>query len=167
MKNCLILPALLLFFALPLLVFSQPGSSTWLGGTSTDWNDADNWDNGVPGINTDVQILSGSTYYPVLTGHLGVDTTSAEIPYTCAYIIISNGGSLTIDADDADLIVKGQIEVEGIINVADDIHLCNGAQLDIYNNAVIKCGLRDGEYGKTHLYAGSTVNQHDGELYTE
>jgi len=167
MKNCFIPLSILLLFAMPFLLFSQPGSATWIGGTSTDWNDAANWDNGVPGINTDVQILSGSTYYPLLTGHLGIDTTSAEIPYTCAYIIISNGASLTIDADDADLIVKGQIEVVGEINVADDIHLCNGSQLDIYNNAVIKCGLRDGEYGKTNLYTGSTVNQHDGELFTE
>lgn len=140
----------------------------WTGNTSTDWDDFLNWDNGVPDVSRDAEILSGCTYYPVLTGHLGVDTVSASIPYACASLLIEPGAMLTIDAANADLISQGTINLEGTLHVADDILLFDGSVLNItHENAMTRCGLRSGYYGKTFLYEGSVLAHDDGEFYTE
>ncbi|MFH1121317.1 MAG: T9SS type A sorting domain-containing protein [Bacteroidota bacterium] len=49
------------------LTVNFPATSTWTGATDSDWADADNWSNGVPGPGTDVTIPAGLTNYPTLT----------------------------------------------------------------------------------------------------
>lgn len=43
--------------------YVTPSNTSWTGGTSTDWNNATNWSNGIPGACSVVDIKQGS-YYP-------------------------------------------------------------------------------------------------------
>ncbi len=50
------------------IYFGGPATSAWNGSAkSSDWHDAGNWDNGVPGSTTDVTIPSGLTNYPTIS----------------------------------------------------------------------------------------------------
>lgn len=62
-----------------------PATSTWTGGTSTDWTVGSNWDNGVPVSFTDVTIGPG-TYQPVLTTNVLIHA-----------LTINSGAVLTIN----------------------------------------------------------------------
>ena len=44
----------------------HPSQVRWIGGNSTDWNNSDNWTEGIPWTCTDVLIPSDCTYYPKL-----------------------------------------------------------------------------------------------------
>jgi len=59
---------------------------TWLGGFSTDWNDAGNWCGGIPTATTDVIIPSAPANQPVIGAAGGLTRN----------ITISSGASLTI-----------------------------------------------------------------------
>jgi hypothetical protein len=74
-------------------------TDNWLGGTSTAWLTAGNWDNGVPGTNYSVVIPSGTTFSPEISSavNLNVTTTTGPIPRPTASLTI-NGAKLTIDA---------------------------------------------------------------------
>jgi len=74
-------------------------SNSWIGTTSTNWNTAANWCNGVPTSTTDVVIPSGTTYSP----HVTSDPTT---PAVCNNLTINSGAVLTVDAGKA-LTVNG------------------------------------------------------------
>ncbi len=64
-------------------------TTTWTGGTSTDWNTAANWNNGVPGENDDVVVPDTTTKptmpagrYPA-TGRFGSFTVQSGAIVTC------------------------------------------------------------------------------------
>ncbi len=71
------------------ILFNNPGctAGTWLGITSTDWNDATNWCGGVPTSTTDVIIPSGVTNFPYIR-------VSSNV---CRNLTINSGASLTMD----------------------------------------------------------------------
>ncbi len=60
----------------------------WLGVTSTDWNVASNWAGGVPTSDSDVDIPTGKSNYPILTSGT----------YSSNNINVRSGGSLTLTA---------------------------------------------------------------------
>ena len=62
-------------------------AGTWLGTTSTDWNEASNWCGGIPTASTNVTIPSGTTYAPHIGAAGGV----------CNNMTISSGATLTVD----------------------------------------------------------------------
>ncbi len=84
----------------------------WVGGASgatTDWNTAANWDStGVPD-STDVKILTGKTYYPILYTPANNDIKS---------LTINNGGQLTLQAGGS-LAASKNIDVDGSLNIVD------------------------------------------------
>ena len=63
--------------------YSLVAQTTWTGASSTDWNTASNWNQGIPTNTTDVLIPANCTRYPVLT------SASA-----CRYIYIASGACL-------------------------------------------------------------------------
>ena len=63
-----------------------PGTTTWLGGTSTDWGLLANWSCDVPMSHTDVIIPSGKPHYPVISS-AGAAVNSLTI----------NAGTVTIN----------------------------------------------------------------------
>jgi hypothetical protein len=64
----------------------------WYGNVSSDWNDPDNWSDGVPGVNH-VVIISAGAYEPVIETDVTISKISVE---TGEYITISTGRSLTV-----------------------------------------------------------------------
>lgn len=68
----------------------------WLGGLSIDWHNPGNWSIGVPDLDTDVRINSGTNFEPVITS-----------PASCRNIIIQNGSNLTIS--ESALIISGDL----------------------------------------------------------
>ncbi|MBC8487205.1 MAG: DUF5017 domain-containing protein [Bacteroidetes bacterium] len=50
-----------------LTIDPSAATCTWTGTTDNNWFDAGNWDNGVPGYNTDATIPVGLTTYPLTT----------------------------------------------------------------------------------------------------
>ncbi len=65
---------------------SYPAKSEWTAeGEPGNWNDPDNWDNGVPGECTDVVIPGGKDHYPILT---------EEPKATCKTIEFGFGGEV-------------------------------------------------------------------------
>ncbi|MEI6679114.1 MAG: lectin-like protein [Mariniphaga sp.] len=73
-------------------------TGTWLGTSSTSWNNASNWCGGVPISSTNVIIPSGTTYQPM------ADVTSA----VCNNLTINTSAILTIGAGQA-LTVSGTL----------------------------------------------------------
>jgi len=73
----------------------SPSGYTWVGGTAghaNDWNTGSNWAGGtVPTVTSDVTILAGATYYPVLTA-----TSTTHDLYIEAGTVSLNDQSLTV-----------------------------------------------------------------------
>lgn len=106
MKN-LILIFLLIFVS----ELSFAVTTTWDGSSSTDWETAGNWDNGVPGTGDDVIIpdISGASgNFPVFSGSSNIN---------CQDLTINSGATLTLNGtSSAALNVYGDIVVNGTIN---------------------------------------------------
>ena len=69
-------------------------STTWTGG-STDWADANNWDNGVPTSSLDATIPDGLTNKPVILDGTGASVNNLTINEATG-ITIFDGGSLIV-----------------------------------------------------------------------
>lgn len=57
---------------------SFTATSTWNGSESNDWTNANNWNNGVPGADTDVTIPDGLTNYPNFNSAVTVNSMIIE-----------------------------------------------------------------------------------------
>jgi hypothetical protein len=66
--------------------------SIWTGGASGDWNDPDNWSDGIPGENYTV-IISAGVFEPVIDTDITIYDITVE---TGSNIIITPDGSLTV-----------------------------------------------------------------------
>lgn len=75
----------------------------WIGGTSTDWNNAANWCGGIPTIATNTVITSGAPFKPVIASGIG----------TVRDLDVQSGSTLTIS--NAALQVAGAITASGNI----------------------------------------------------
>ncbi|MBL0308478.1 MAG: T9SS type A sorting domain-containing protein [Bacteroidetes bacterium] len=73
----------------------------WIGGISNDWHTAGNWCPGIPTASTDVTILSGRTYQPVITANA----------YS-HHLTIANNTSVTIQPH-GHLFLHGDLTVNG------------------------------------------------------
>ncbi len=60
----------------------QGATTTWTGNSGSDWQNPENWSNGVPQSDFSVNIPGGCLHYPILT-----------TPAACESIIIEDGGS--------------------------------------------------------------------------
>ena len=78
-----------------------PATATWTGaGSANNWNDAANWNTGVPGAITAVTIPGGLSNYPTLAA-----------PATIASLLIADGGSFI----GAEFLTTGSASVKRII----------------------------------------------------
>jgi PKD repeat protein len=120
------------------LYVGTPG--LWNGGTAgsqTDWNTANNWDDGrVPGSTTSVVIPAGSAYYPVVSGS-----------YSCGDLNIRDNGSMTIQPG-AIMQVNGNLNIgqgaSGILiinaatcNVTGIVNVSSGGTVTITNGGIL------------------------------
>ncbi|MDD2486274.1 MAG: hypothetical protein PHO05_06975 [bacterium] len=94
--------------------------TTWTGKVSTNWDDAGNWDNGVP--------TAGDGFKAIVPGYLERNPIIAKSGSQV-------GNSLTI-LSGAKLVLNGDLEVNGaiIIDVGGEIQVGEGAVLKSYGN---------------------------------
>lgn len=98
------------------LVYDTNGNF-WTGSTSTDWNDAGNWTNGIPNGNSDVYI-SRRNRQPLIQGTT-VTVKSVTIN-EAAQLSLGNTAHLHINgATTAALLNRGVLEIEGRITIGD------------------------------------------------
>lgn len=100
-------------YSYPVLQYATSGTSTWVGGISTDWNNGANWSQGtVPDVYTDVIIPSGTTFVATSPGvganikSLTVNSgatliaSSGTIKLNCGIGLVNNGtisGSFNVE----------------------------------------------------------------------
>jgi PKD repeat protein len=112
----------------------------WQGGTAgaeTDWNTANNWDDGrVPTASTNVVIPQGTTYYPVGSGSI-----------SCMDMQIKDGATVTVQPSST-LNISGNLNVGqggtgmlivngGTCNVTGNINALTGSQIKLINGGVM------------------------------
>lgn len=81
---------------LNLLNSNCPPTSTWTGNTSTAWEEAANWTNGVPCVSTAVVVPAGRMRYPVVNNNTAVKTVTAAPGST---VNVSPGINITINGN--------------------------------------------------------------------
>ncbi|MFH1119416.1 MAG: T9SS type A sorting domain-containing protein, partial [Bacteroidota bacterium] len=69
-------------FILMVVWEAQGSTTTWTGGSGSDWQNPENWSNGVPQSDFNVNIPGGCLHYPILTSYAA-----------CEIITIEDGGS--------------------------------------------------------------------------
>ena len=78
-----------------------PNASTWVGGTSTAWGDAMNWNNGVPGSSTDVTFTGTNNNPCDITGYSGLSAI------TIHSLTINNSYSKNITLSSSSVTISG------------------------------------------------------------
>ncbi len=111
------------------VLVSLPSVYTWTGAVSTDWNDAGNWDIGVPSSSSNILIPTGLTNYPQLEVNPTVNDitvatgTSIDIPSTQTFTVngsLTNNGTINIGSSasgNGSLLISGSISGSGTYNV--------------------------------------------------
>ena len=75
--------------------FWKPASTTWTGAVDNSWNNAANWDNGVPNAYTDATIPAGLTNYPTISA--AAECNSVTLGANASgYATLLDGGNLTV-----------------------------------------------------------------------
>ena len=95
-------------------------AGTWLGGISTDWNNAANWCGSVPTASTNVIIPSGAAFQPSIGASGGV----------CNNITINSGATLTITSTNS-LTVSGNWTNNGTFTANSSTVAFNGTTQSI------------------------------------
>ncbi len=97
-------------------------ASTWTGNVSTAWNDADNWDNGIPSSVTDVTIPNVSNQPVVSISSVCNDITMDPL----TQLTVNNGVTLAVNGDlmllasasgEASIVEYGGLSVTGNTSV--------------------------------------------------
>ncbi len=136
-------PIWLVFLSVWVVGSVQAQSTTWTGGTNTDWFTASNWSNGVPTINHAVTFQWGSTHSPIITGPAVARSVTNGGNRT---ITIQNGASLTVTQNvsvqfNNTLTNNGTLSIGGnfSISTADTLRnngkLVVGGTLDVSNGS--------------------------------
>ncbi|QBN20381.1 glycosyl hydrolase [Flavobacterium nackdongense] len=99
-------------------VYGLKNNPTWTGGTSAAWTTATNWSTGiVPDQFSNVLIAGGATFQPTIS------TTT-----TINSLAIATGATLTVTAPN--FTVKGTIDNEGTMNIANNSNLLQGEEFN-------------------------------------
>lgn len=88
-------------------------ANTWTGGTNTVWTNASNWSAGVPDLNSDVTIGTG-TFQPTIASTVNIKS-----------LTINSGATLTVNTG-SNLTVAGAIANSGTMTLANNSNLIQG-----------------------------------------
>ncbi|MFN8242760.1 MAG: T9SS type A sorting domain-containing protein [Ferruginibacter sp.] len=134
-----------------LLITHLPAAAevkTWVG-INTHWDDPNNWmPAGVPIKNDSVIINAGASFYPVLDKDLEVykhiGPAVPATPYTCQYLYLASGASLSDDGSLRALYLSANADIFGDINMA---------------NGNIDCSVEDEILDSFHVnFNGATIH---------
>jgi len=104
------------------IMVQLPGSTNWVGSVNSSWNIAGNWDNGIPGPNTEVTILPGVNQ-PYLNTIQECNSLTMMVD---SELDITSGVTLTVNGDfmmestalgSGSLIEYGGLDVQGTSTV--------------------------------------------------
>jgi len=114
--------------------FTVIPNGTWLGITSSDWNNASNWCGGVPTSTTNVSIDPGTPFSPIIN-------TNAF----CNNIVVNSGASLTFSGNTNSLDLKGDFQLYGSFNPSNATVIFSGTAFQTipavsYNNIIVNGG---------------------------
>lgn len=87
-------------------VFGQ----TWNGSTSSDWNNASNWNGGVPSSNSAVTIPGNTSFNPIISTAVTVKSITVG-DWNNATILTVNGGDFTV-SENVTLVNYGELKME-------------------------------------------------------
>ena len=140
MKRLTAALAVLGFLFAPVSVFA---ATAWDGSESTDWSDVDNWDNGVPGTTSDVDIPSNTFGF----GGNGRYPTSPDADTTI--------GSLSMNDGSVSAPVKITVPTDRTLTVTNALTVGHGAAEDT-ESYVEKPGAGTISAGSIVIQGGST-----------
>jgi PKD repeat protein len=113
----------------------------WNGGTSgspTDWNTANNWDDGrVPTSTIDVIIPAGLSYYPVVSGSYSCDDLNIRDNST---LTVQPGATINVNGNlNVGQGVSGTLNINGsTCNVTGQINVSTGGTVNVSNGGQLK-----------------------------
>ncbi|MBP6871079.1 MAG: S8 family serine peptidase [Bacteroidales bacterium] len=140
-------------------------TNTWTGVSSTNWLSTANWSLGhIPAGSEIVVIPAGCTNYPVLSSNLGIGYYSGYAGL-CHSLNLENGATLTLNG--TDLVSAGEMNIDGVLYIGDDLMLNDGAVVNLTLNGAIYTGYTNGYHGYLAMNDGSSVVQSGGNLYAE
>lgn len=130
----------------PVPTGTTAGTTTWTGATNTEWNNAGNWDNGIPNTTFDATIPSGLSLYPAV--------------YTAA----DYARSLTIQSGITGLKLSHILRLsKGLVNNSTiTIAILAGSQdlFNVYGGGISGSGkIMFKNAGFMHTVSGGTVNE--------
>jgi hypothetical protein len=125
-----------MMYGLPDFYFtSVPGTETWTGNVSTDWNVNGNWDgNNVPGAGIIAIIPAGRPNYP---------TTNSGAGYGCKSLSIAASASMTVVASkplvvDSGIVNAGTLTGNANINCV-TLSNSTGGSMTVASGAILTC----------------------------
>jgi hypothetical protein len=148
-------------------------SGSWIGGTSTDWSNSANWCGGVPSASTSVTVVSGTTYSPVVSTSISVNSLTINSGATLSTsgtptITIANNGSFTnngtFTAGTSKVSFAGTGTVSGTI-AFNDVDIAAGVNFGTASTVNGTLSMNSGSYINTNapIYGtGSTLRYNTG-----
>lgn len=140
----------LLFFGFYFLNFTSLSAqgTSWNGSVDNNWNNADNWSNGIPNDTLRVGIPNNSTLDPVIHGGTNATATRVNIGFN-SKLIVEDGATLTIKNSPSNGLHMpgGDLENAGVITIdstATEGIVCSG---EIINTGRIEIGVNGGGIG--------------------
>jgi phage baseplate assembly protein gpV len=120
------------------------GYTIWTGGNGTNWNDAGNWNDGIPTATSYVYIPAGLTNYPSIT-------TLAQ----CSAMLLAKNATLALTSNE--LTILGSVIISGDETVEDSNKLTVGGSLSIYGSLTLKPGGMTTVAGACAIYGTMNV----------
>ena len=149
---------LLLLSAFTFLLFSAKAQdgTVWNGnGGDQNWDNPDNWDNGVPTAALNVQI--GTSPGPIILNGTSAETNILIISGTGVTLEIQSTGSLTCNGI-ADVLSNGTLDVNGTITFLDSFTVQNSGNVSIDTQGSVGIG------GDLTVFSGSSFTLNQGTL---
>jgi hypothetical protein len=151
-------------------------SGSWIGGTSTDWSNAANWCGGVPSASTSVTVVSGTTYSPVVSTSISVNSLTINSGATLSTsgtptITIANNGSFTnngtFTSGSSKVSFAGNGTVSGTV-AFNDVDIAGGVNFGTASTVNGTLSMNAGSFINTNapIYgSGSTLKYNTGGTY--
>jgi hypothetical protein len=95
-------------------------TTNWTGSNSTNWFDAGNWDNGIPGTSDDV-VIGTTVNSPVLNAGTTVNSLIINGTDTLTLGDVNSGNSVNLDATLDGIVISGGGTITGQGNIIGDI----------------------------------------------
>ncbi|MCK4353481.1 T9SS type A sorting domain-containing protein [candidate division WOR-3 bacterium] len=144
-----------------LIIFSTTrveGVTRWIGGTSSNWHNTDNWDNGIP-TSSDTARIQDNTPYPIIQSD---DAVCKRLVINAgASLNLTGGCKLTVGTENVETIVIGGIltfdEIGDTIITSGRVTVQDGATLNI-SDGYFDINGTNPVIGEDHTVLESTCN---------